>query len=279
MPWVDVPGPGTAKAGGMQTTHDIEPVVHVRGLRKSYGGRMVVHDLDLDVAAGEVVGLIGANGAGKTTTVEILQGLRRADAGEVSVLGLDPVRDSETAAPADRQPAPELRAAGPDAGARGRAAVRRTEGHQRRGAARAVRPRPPAPLPVRGDERRRAAAALPGARPPQPAAAGHPRRAHPGTRPERPSGGLVGRLPAARGRDHGPAGHPRARRGRGAVRPGGRDARRPGPRRRHAGRARGPARRPGHHRLRAPARHPRRPRGRRCTASRVSARSAGAATS
>ena len=62
-------------------------MVHVRGLRKSYSGRMVVHDLDLDVHAGEVVGLIGANGAGKTTTVEILQGLRRADAGEVSVLG------------------------------------------------------------------------------------------------------------------------------------------------------------------------------------------------
>jgi len=68
-------------------------VVSVRGLRKSYGGRVVVDDLDLDVSAGEVVGLIGANGAGKTTTVECLQGLRHADAGTVRVLGLDPIRD------------------------------------------------------------------------------------------------------------------------------------------------------------------------------------------
>ncbi len=68
-------------------THE---VVTVRGLRKSYGGRAVVSDLDLDVFAGEVVGLIGANGAGKTTTVECLQGLRRPDAGEIRVLGLDP---------------------------------------------------------------------------------------------------------------------------------------------------------------------------------------------
>ena len=52
--------------------------------------------LDLDVAAGEVVGIIGANGAGKTTTVECLQGLRRPDAGEVRVLGLDPVRDADS---------------------------------------------------------------------------------------------------------------------------------------------------------------------------------------
>jgi ABC-2 type transport system ATP-binding protein len=70
-----------------------EPVVSVTGLRKTYGTRTVVDGLDLEVRAGEVVGLIGANGAGKTTTVEVLQGLRRADAGTVRVLGLDPVRD------------------------------------------------------------------------------------------------------------------------------------------------------------------------------------------
>ncbi|HEY1000125.1 MAG TPA: ATP-binding cassette domain-containing protein, partial [Streptosporangiaceae bacterium] len=56
-------------------------VVTVRGLRKSYGTQMVVDGLDLDVPAGEIVGLIGANGAGKTTTVECIQGLRKADDG------------------------------------------------------------------------------------------------------------------------------------------------------------------------------------------------------
>jgi ABC-2 type transport system ATP-binding protein len=70
-------------------------VISVRGLRKSYGGRTVVDDLDLDVRPGEVVGLIGANGAGKTTTVECVQGLRRPDAGVLRVLGLDPGRDAE----------------------------------------------------------------------------------------------------------------------------------------------------------------------------------------
>ena len=59
-------------------------VVTVRGLRKAYGNRVVVDDLDLDVPAGEIVGLIGANGAGKTTTVECLQGLRKPDAGHVA---------------------------------------------------------------------------------------------------------------------------------------------------------------------------------------------------
>ncbi|MGJ9414071.1 ABC transporter ATP-binding protein [Aeromicrobium sp. CF4.19] len=74
-------------------------VVAVRGLTKSYDGRVVVDALDLDVHAGEVVGLIGANGAGKTTTVEILQGLRRSDAGQIRVLGLDPVRDADRLRP------------------------------------------------------------------------------------------------------------------------------------------------------------------------------------
>jgi len=65
-------------------------VVTVRGLRKAYGTRVVVDDLDLDVHAGEILGLTGANGAGKTTTVECIQGLRRPDSGTLSVLGFDP---------------------------------------------------------------------------------------------------------------------------------------------------------------------------------------------
>jgi ABC-2 type transport system ATP-binding protein len=74
-------------------------VVTVRGLRKRYGDRVVVDDLDLDVPAGGVVGLIGANGAGKTTTVECIQGLRRPDGGTVRVLGLDPVRQADRLRP------------------------------------------------------------------------------------------------------------------------------------------------------------------------------------
>ncbi|HZC69867.1 MAG TPA: ABC transporter ATP-binding protein [Jatrophihabitans sp.] len=73
------------------TATNVEDIVTVRGLRKSYGERVVVDHLDMDVRAGEVVGLIGANGAGKTTTVECIQGLRRPDAGTLRVLGCDPV--------------------------------------------------------------------------------------------------------------------------------------------------------------------------------------------
>ena len=76
-----------------------DPAVSVRGLSKSYGDRTVVHDLDLDVQHGEVVGLIGANGAGKTTTVECLQGLRRPDSGSLRVFGLDPARDADRLRP------------------------------------------------------------------------------------------------------------------------------------------------------------------------------------
>jgi ABC-2 type transport system ATP-binding protein len=64
--------------------------ITVRGLRKAYKGVEAVRGIDFDVAAGEVFGLLGPNGAGKTTTVEILEGYRSRDAGEVGVLGFDP---------------------------------------------------------------------------------------------------------------------------------------------------------------------------------------------
>ena len=64
--------------------------IQARGLRKAYGPRDVLAGVDLEVRRGETVALLGPNGAGKTTTVEILEGYRRADAGEVRVLGADP---------------------------------------------------------------------------------------------------------------------------------------------------------------------------------------------
>ena len=66
------------------------PVIEVRGLFKHYGEVAAVDGVDLTIEAGEVFALLGPNGAGKTTTVEILEGHRFADRGEVSVLGYDP---------------------------------------------------------------------------------------------------------------------------------------------------------------------------------------------
>jgi ABC-2 type transport system ATP-binding protein len=67
--------------------------VHVSGIRKRYGAVLAVDDVSFDVHPGEIFGLIGPNGAGKTTTMECVEGLRRPDAGSVTILGLDPVRD------------------------------------------------------------------------------------------------------------------------------------------------------------------------------------------
>ncbi|MFF5234984.1 ABC transporter ATP-binding protein [Dactylosporangium sp. NPDC000521] len=66
--------------------------VRVRGLHKRYGAHTAVDGIDLDIEDGECVALLGPNGAGKTTTVEILEGYRCRDAGEVFVLGADPQR-------------------------------------------------------------------------------------------------------------------------------------------------------------------------------------------
>lgn len=66
--------------------------VEVRGLCKSYGPHEVLRQIDLTIEPGEVFALLGPNGAGKTTTIEILEGYRDRDEGDVSVLGVDPAR-------------------------------------------------------------------------------------------------------------------------------------------------------------------------------------------
>jgi len=69
--------------------------VEVRALQKAYGPIHAVQGVDLRIEHGEIFAILGPNGAGKTTTVEILEGFRRRDAGEVAVLGFDPDQQPE----------------------------------------------------------------------------------------------------------------------------------------------------------------------------------------
>jgi ABC-2 type transport system ATP-binding protein len=69
-------------------------MLHIEGLRKSYGDVVALQGVDMDVSVGEIVSLLGPNGAGKTTIVSIVAGLRRADAGVAMVDGLDALRRS-----------------------------------------------------------------------------------------------------------------------------------------------------------------------------------------
>ena len=71
------------------------PVIEVDGLVKRYGDLTAVDGVSMTVNEGEIFGILGPNGAGKTTTVESITGLRRADAGQIRVLGLDPVIDRD----------------------------------------------------------------------------------------------------------------------------------------------------------------------------------------
>jgi ABC-2 type transport system ATP-binding protein len=68
----------------------VNQVIDVNGLKKSYGPLTAVNGVDLHVASGEIFALLGPNGAGKSTTVEILEGFRNRDSGDVKVLGIDP---------------------------------------------------------------------------------------------------------------------------------------------------------------------------------------------
>ena len=72
------------------------PIISVSHLGKRYGSTVAVDDVSLEIHQGEIFGLIGPNGAGKTTTMECVEGLRKADRGTISVLGLDPRRDASS---------------------------------------------------------------------------------------------------------------------------------------------------------------------------------------
>ncbi|MBD7965073.1 ABC transporter ATP-binding protein [Fictibacillus norfolkensis] len=71
----------------------MENVIIVQSLNKSYGTKKAVNNLSFSVKKGEIFGIIGPNGAGKTTTIEIMEGLRKKDSGEVSILGMNPEKD------------------------------------------------------------------------------------------------------------------------------------------------------------------------------------------
>src|SRR5213595_2204610 len=70
-----------------------EVVIRARGLTKRYGGNLAVDHIDLEVGAGEIVGILGPNGSGKTTTILMLLGLTEPTEGRAEVAGFDPLRE------------------------------------------------------------------------------------------------------------------------------------------------------------------------------------------
>jgi ABC-2 type transport system ATP-binding protein len=93
--------PRLAKASTASSRDDAAQAeaIRVAHLTKSYGDHIAVRDLSFSVKSGEIFALLGPNGAGKTTTVEILEGYREANSGEVRVLGLDPRRNGSALKP------------------------------------------------------------------------------------------------------------------------------------------------------------------------------------
>lgn len=86
-----VPAPGGAPG---PTTPSGAPALQITGLRKAFGQKVAVDDLQLTVPTGSFYGLVGPNGAGKTTTLSMATGLLRPDAGTITVLGTDVWRDT-----------------------------------------------------------------------------------------------------------------------------------------------------------------------------------------
>ena len=72
----------------------MDPILKVEGLRKTYKTVVAVEEISFDIQKGEIFGMVGPNGAGKTTSIECLEGLRKPDRGLITVLGVDPQKDS-----------------------------------------------------------------------------------------------------------------------------------------------------------------------------------------
>ncbi len=210
-------GPGRS-VGAMPIT-----AIEVHDLHKSYGGRPVLDGVTFAVGEREIFGIAGRNGAGKTTTVEILQGLRRRDAGGVEVLGLDPARDRKRlrrllGAQLQTSALPDRLRVGEALRLFARLAGDRVDW---RDAGDRVAARRPLGQAVRHPLGRAAPAAVPGPDHGQRAAARVPRRAHAGTRSGRAARDVAADRTRPRPGRHRRARHPRHGRGRAPVRPGG----------------------------------------------------------
>lgn len=71
----------------------MQSMIEVSGLRKSYGDLCILNGISLSIAKGEVFGLLGANGAGKSTLIECILGTRKADEGNITILGMNPQKE------------------------------------------------------------------------------------------------------------------------------------------------------------------------------------------
>ena len=80
-------------------------VLAIEALTKRYGSLVAVDGISFEVRRGETFGILGPNGAGKTTTLEMIEGLRKPDAGRITLLGLDAVRPASRAAASLRRTA------------------------------------------------------------------------------------------------------------------------------------------------------------------------------
>jgi ABC-2 type transport system ATP-binding protein len=85
----------TADPSAPVLTRSDDPIISARDVVKRYDETVAVAGLDLTIWPGEIFGILGPNGAGKTTTLEMLEGLRAPDAGEIRVAGFDPVAEPE----------------------------------------------------------------------------------------------------------------------------------------------------------------------------------------